>query len=428
MKKCINWHGLPCLLTGSEKEDTAAIFTNIRGQLVVCTLPADTLDTPEAFEAIQETGGFDCLGKTMALQDEFTLVLSLTERCNAGCKYCFLDAQTSGNTISEALIHSAIDYVAANRLGRHINVAAFGGEPSTAPELVREMVRYANRALLQEHHFSITTNGYFDDAFCDFLGENQFHISLSMDGIEAVQKVQRPSAVPFSQLEKNIRKLLSYGCQIKVRATVTEFSAAYMVDFVKYLASLGVKRVHFEPVTSGGRAEQATIYTRPPKPEVFVAQLFACIDCGAELGIDVLSFPYMNMLIAPAVFCDGNIQNRLVVGATGVLSTCVEVQNPKHELFHALGVGSYDQTANALCLEHQNRRPFYRGQTDLVRTNTCKDCAFHFFCAGGCPVRNYRGTGCTDIISDYRCTVTKMVLPEILDRYYKETFLKNQEE
>ena len=426
MDKCINWHGLPCLMLKSGESDIAAIFTNVNQELVICAVPAQDLHTEQTYQAVSEAGGFDCLGKKMSVQDEYTLVLCLTERCNAACRYCFLDAQTSGNTMSVQLLHKAIDYIAENYPERKVNVAAFGGEPSVAQELVREMVAYSNATLRQEHQFSITTNGYFDDAFCSFLGENNFRISLSMDGAEFVQKTQRPSAVPFAQLERNICRLLEYGCEIKVRATVTEFSVSHMPEFVEYLADLGIKRVHFEPVTSGGRAEAANEFTRPPKPEQFVKMLFTCIEYGSDHRIDVLSFPYMNMLIAPAVFCDGNIQNRLVVGATGVLSTCVEVQNPKHELFQSLGVGICDPVTNELCIKYINRRPFYRGYSELVRTNDCKECAFHFFCAGGCPVRNYRGTGCTDTISDYRCTITKMVLPEVLKRYYEVTF-QNEE-
>lgn len=427
MRECINWHGLPCLLTQKNDTDVAVVFTNIDHELMLCELPTEDLASEEILQSMQQLGAFDCLGKGMEVQEEFTLVLCLTERCNAACRYCFLDAQTSGNTISEELLHRAIDYVSEHYPGRTINVAAFGGEPSVAQELVREMVRYSNAVLKQPHRFSITTNGYFDDAFCDFLCQNAFHISLSMDGTESVQTTQRPSAVPFAQLERNICKFTNHGCDLKVRATVTAYSAPYMLDFVKYLAGLRVKRVHFEPVTSGGRAEAANSFTRPPTVEEFVSGLFSCIEYGAGHQIDVLSFPYMNMLIAPAVFCDGNIQNRLVVGATGVLSTCVEVQNPRHELFCALGVGSYDHGTCTLCFDHQNRRPFYRAYSDLVRSDACGKCAFNFFCAGGCPVRNYRGTGSTDTISAYRCAITKSVLPEILERYYIETF-KNREE
>ena len=422
MISCINWNSLPCLLTHRNGEEKAVVFTNIDGELVACEIPRDKVNSNEIFAKKSTAGGFDCLGRTMPLQDEFTLVLSLTERCNAACRYCFLNAQTCGNVMTLDILHSAIDYVAENMHGRTINLAAFGGEPSVTPDLVAEMVRYGKERIKRPLKFSITTNGYFDDAFCDLLIENTFHISLSMDGIPEVQTLQRPSSVPISQLEKNIARLVASTCEMKVRSTVTEFSVMHMLDTVKYLKGLGVTRVHFEPVTPGGRAEVQTKFTRQPLPEVFVNELFRCIDYGAEAGVDVICFPYMNMLMAPVVFCDGNINNRLVIGATGVVSTCVEVQNTMHPLFPALGIGSYDHETQRFSFEHVQRRPFCRGCSDLVRNPECKQCAFSFFCAGGCPTRNYRGSDSTEIISDYRCTIMKMVMPQILEKYYLATY------
>ncbi len=422
MINCINWNSLPCLLTEQNGTEKAVIFTNIDGNLVACELPHENLYNAETRDEMAKAGGFDCLINKTKIHDEFTLVLSLTEKCNAACRYCFLDAQTSGNIMTEDILHSAIDYVSTNIHNRTINVAAFGGEPSQAPELVYEMVRYSKEIIKGPLKFSITTNGYFDDEFCDFLIKNQFCVSLSMDGIPEVQRKQRPSNVSIAQLEKNISKLAKSGCEMKVRCTVTEFSSNYMLETVKYLHNLSVPRVHFEPVTPGGRAEKQTEFTRQPAIDLFVDQLFKCIDYGAENDIDIICFPYMNMLKAPVVFCDGNVYNRLVIGATGVVSTCVEVQNEKHELFSALGIGSYDTTSKKITLEYSKRRTMCRGCLDVQENPECKSCAFNFFCAGGCPTRNYRSSNSTDIIGNYRCEIMKKVMPRILEKYYISTY------
>lgn len=422
MNKCINWNGLPCILTDVLGEEKAVVFTNINGDLVACEMDSCDINNPSMYDEMKENRGFDCLYKTMPIQDEFTLVLSLTERCNAGCKYCFLDAQTTGNVMEDDIMYKALQFVFDRYPDRLINIAAFGGEPSTEPEKVYKMVDYSKKARKGKMAFSITTNGYFDDDFCEFLIKNEFRVSLSMDGIPDVQEVQRPSAVSVKQLEKNIKKIAASGCEFKVRCTVTEYSVKYMLDTVKYLGNLGVKRIHFEPVTPGGRAAVGTEYTRQPKEEVFVKSLFECIDYGSENDIDVICFPYMNMLMAPMVFCDGNINNRLVVGATGVLSTCVEVQNKQHMLFPALGVGYFDAEKGEIVLEYEHRRPMCRGCSDLVKNEDCLNCAFKFFCAGGCPTRNYRGSDSTEIISNYRCNIMKMVMPSILEKYYISTY------
>lgn len=416
---CIQWHGLPCLLTERLGKPQAVIFTNIDGELVACEVPREQLDSEETFKNMSEAGAFKCLNQENIRHDTFSLVLSVTERCNACCKYCFLDAQTSGGDMTIPVIQSSIDYVAQNIHGRTVTIAAFGGEPSIVPDLIHEMVSYGKSQIKDPLRFSITTNGYFDDEFCDFLLENDFDVSISMDGVPSVQEVQRPSKTSVKQLEKNVQRLSVND--LKIRATVTEFSAPFMLDSVKYLQGLGVTKVHFEPVTPGGRAAHSTEFTRQPDPETFSRELFRCIEYGSENDIDVISFPYMNMSQSPVKFCDGSIRNRLVVGASGVISTCVEVQNPKHPLYSALGIGYYDSDKQDFVFDYEQRRSFCRGCTGSIDRSECSSCAYNFFCANGCPTRNFRETGSTEVISQYRCKIAKMVLPYILQKTYLST-------
>ena len=108
---------------------------------------------------------------------------------------------------------------------------------------------------LKKLEFTITTNGVFNDNVLEFLIKNNFNVSLSMDGVPVVQEYHRPLANGGSNraiVEKNIIELAK-SVKLKIRATVTAFSVDKMVDSVKWLAERGVKRIHFGPVTPGGR-------------------------------------------------------------------------------------------------------------------------------------------------------------------------------
>lgn len=427
MDKIVSWNKLPCLL--DEETGKAAIFTNIDGKLTICRTDTTELYTEETLRSVEEMGGFKCLKHNVfGLSNEFTLVLSLTERCNARCAYCFLDAQTSGGDMDSELIEKSIDFAIKIGKGRTINFAAFGGEPSLKPNELRHMVDYAKRRYSElgidcsKMKFSITTNGYFSDDFCDFLIDNGFNISFSMDGIPEVQRHQRQCAVGLQQLEKNLSRLANAGnCVLKVRATVTDYSVGYMLDSVKYLNNLGVKRIHFEPVTLGGRASEEKSSVGRPDAETFSSKLIECIQYGKDNGIDIICFPYMNINNAPIPFCDGSIRNRIVVGPHGVLSTCVEVQDTKHPLFNYLGIGHYDTESKTFKIDFDGRRICHSCSANN-KNDECEGCAFKFFCAGGCPTRNYRGTMNSDSISDYRCEIMKKVMPYVLRRFYDNTY------
>lgn len=210
----VNWNGLPCMRNCASGK--SAIFTNINGDFTICEVETQRLEENSLVEEMNAIEGFKCLERNASINsNEFTLVLSLTEKCNAKCRYCFLDAQTGGENMSYELIEKSIDLAIEYCANRIINFAAFGGEPSVRPDLIQYMVNYANHKCLElgidknRYKFSITTNGYFNDSFCDFLIQHKFNISFSMDGVQLVQNTQRPCAVSFSQLEKNLKKACS---------------------------------------------------------------------------------------------------------------------------------------------------------------------------------------------------------------------------
>ncbi len=419
------WNGLPALMF--ENDNKMVVFSNVNGNFVLCELPYDKRNDNELTEEVRKQGFFDCLDDNKEyLSDELTVVLSLSEKCNCRCKYCFLDAETQGEVMSEELLHAAINKAFEIANGRDINFSAFGGEPTTEEDLLEKVLEFTKGVYPAEKlHYSITTNGIFSENTCNFLIENNFSISLSMDGIPEVQNYQRPLAnnkPSYLLVEQNIKRLVNAGNKMKVRCTVTNYSVNHMVDTVKWLHDLGVKRIHFEPVTPGGRGCNNDNSLQPPLAKEFVDNLIKAIELGGKYGMDIICFPYMNMMVAPIVFCDGRAENRLVISPRGIVSSCVEVQNKEHVLFPYLGLGEYDSNNKALVFSHDSRRDTIRGCHALMETKQiCKACALKFFCGGGCPTRNFRGSGSTNIVDQYRCDIIRLVMPYILNKYYNKT-------
>ena len=421
------WNGLPALIDGESNDKKIIVFSNKDGDFVLCEIPYDLREDKELLDEVKNQGFFECLDKkSVYTSDELTVILSLSEKCNCRCKYCFLDAETHGERMTVDILHSAIDKACEIAKGRKINLSAFGGEPSTEFDLMSEMVRYSKEIYPRNNlKYSITTNGVFNETICDFLIDNEFTISLSMDGIPEVQNYHRPLAderESYLYVENNIKKLVSANCKMKIRCTVTEYSVNRMTDTVEWLHDLGVKRIHFEPVTQGGRGYDSDSDLRPPDAKEFVENLIKSIELGGKYGMDIICFPYMNMMVAPIVFCDGRAENRIVVSPRGVISSCVEVQTKEHELFPYLGLGEYDSEKRVLEFKYDARRDSIRGCHALSGEKpVCTTCPLKFFCGGGCPTRNYRGSGSTDVVDQYRCDIIRLVMPYILKKFYNGT-------
>ncbi len=423
-----SWHGLPALVADM---DTIAVFSNIGGVLKVIELSAADVIDEKTYETAKENHFFDCLDKSRKKKHtSLTLVMSVTERCNNRCRYCFLDATKAGTDMTDEMAFAAIDAAMELAKGKTLNLAYFGGEPTVSFPLIKRTVRYAKEHAsvqeLEKLEFTITTNGVFNEETLNFLIENDFNVSLSMDGVPEVQEYHRPLANGCSNrviVEKNLIALAK-SVKLKIRSTVTAFSVDKMLQSVQWLADRGVKRIHFGPVTPGGRGATNDAKLQPPTAEEFTKNLYESILLGEKLGVDIICFPYMNALAAPMTYCDGKINSRLVITPKGIVSSCVEVQDKEHPLFEAFNLGHYDENDQKFVLTATQRRSAQKMGCEGLKNEKvqCQTCPLLFFCGGGCPTRNYRGSGNTEQIDEYRCKITKGIMPFILRRFYEATY------
>lgn len=60
----------------------------------------------------------------------------------------------------------------------------------------------------------------------------------------------------FRIIDKTLKLFIENNLTFKVRATVTNFSVDFMLDFMKYLKYKWVTKVHFEPINICWRANE----------------------------------------------------------------------------------------------------------------------------------------------------------------------------
>ena len=412
------WHRLPALAV----DDKIALFSNVDGQLQVIELEKSELDDESVYQYAKQNKLFDCLtASTDIPSDTITLVITLTKCCNSLCRYCFLSANTDGKTMTEDMVYSVIDKVFDLAKGKKLVISFLGGEPTVKFKLIETAVLYAEqhplKIYLKNLRFGITTNGIFNDKMTDFFIKHNFKISVSLDGVPEVQDFHRPLAngsKPSPIIERGISKLAKV-LPIKTLGTVTRFSVDKMAESVEYFAKLGIKRVFFNPVTKRGRALTDDKMLQPPTVDSFVDNLKKAILVGEKLGVNVISFPYMNLMSSPMKYCDGS---RIVINYNGDVSSCVEIQDREHPLFKDFKIGYYDENKHTVVLDKQAHKC---SETTTARKK-CQECPLFFFCGEGCPARNYIGSADRYKIDDYRCLITKKIMPFILKKVYLATY------
>lgn len=127
------------------------------------------------------------------------VVFEVTDGCNLKCKYCIngclynTHPSTENRQMSFDAVKSTLDYLHplwSSDLNKsshqEITVGFYGGEPLINFSLIKKSVEYCNSLKLENHSFkyNMTTNATLLDKYIDFLVENDFRITISLDGTE----------------------------------------------------------------------------------------------------------------------------------------------------------------------------------------------------------------------------------------------------
>lgn len=124
------------------------------------------------------------------------MILNVTEDCNLRCKYCFFSEpyeysrnRTTKMMTEEVALRSLDFYfekmaeIKKRHPGKIAAITFYGGEPLMNFDLIKKCVEYTKEKCPSVYMFNITTNGMLlKGEKADFLYENGFSISVSIDG------------------------------------------------------------------------------------------------------------------------------------------------------------------------------------------------------------------------------------------------------
>lgn len=165
--------------------------------------------------------------------------MSITERCNLNCIYCFekskstkkMDFQTAINIIDKEIIESK-EYDA-------ITVDYMGGEPFLEFGLIKKICEYYwNRKTIKPVDFYTTTNGTLVHGdIKNWLEENhtRFTCVLSLDGVKEAHDINRCNS--FDKIDLAFFRIM--WPNQKVKSIVSEKTLSMLNESVQYLHRVG---------------------------------------------------------------------------------------------------------------------------------------------------------------------------------------------
>jgi uncharacterized protein len=313
------------------------------------------------------------------------VMISLSNSCNLRCVYCYAETGGKSQTLSWKNIVQTISQLfryAVEFQRETVEICFHGtGETFVKWNVLVKAVNLAKTIKPQniDLDFSVVTNGtLINDKRAVFLAENNFFVTLSLDGLEDIQNLQRPKINgkgSFDDAITGLKALLNAGVQVGIRTTVTGDNQETMPDFVKYCIELGCKNITLMPFSAVGRGADGIA---PLNKEIFVRKFLEAQKIAKQFGIK-LRMPGGEIAKVRSSIC-GACGRNCEITPEGDISCCSRVTKKDDPLSKIFFVGQVTELGFRIDQEKVNALT----ELNLYSYKECADCYIKYQCSGGC--------------------------------------------
>lgn len=336
--------------------------------------------------------------------------LHVTNECNLRCDYCYINK--SADEMSEDVGRAAVDAIlrSAQRYGfQQVKLKFAGGEATLNLKRVFDIHAYAT-AQAKTKGITLDTvvlsNGVAigERAIAAF-EERGIKVSISLDGIESAHDAQRPfknGKGSFAWVNRTLERLINRGIKPFISITLSNRNADGLPALLRYVIERDLP---------------------------FNINFFRENDCAAPYtDLQLIDDKIINAMQDAFAVLEANLPDRCLLGS---LVDRAQFDAP-HDKTCSVG-DSYlviDHQGNVAKCQMAIERPITTIYADdplgdlrqdrlgiqnlsVEEKEGCRDCAWKYWCAGGCPVLTYRATGRYDIKSP-NCRTYKALYPQLL--------------
>lgn len=353
---------------------------------------------------------------------EVMLILNTTHGCNMACKYCFASTSEDRKNVMQLSVvkRSIINMIEANQEAERYIIYFFGGEPLLHKQFIRDAVDIAKEEIIIERNkkvcFLLNTNGtLIDDAILKFLKKEDFTVTVSLDGPEYANDLNRVflnGCGSFKRIMESINRLKKYDVKFNLRATFNP-KTVHLVDTFKFFEDL---EVPYSYAFAVGAKEKERDETNFSDEDI--------IRLDSELKV-VMEFLLSKLASGNQVHCAdfhkkmGTLKNRSIKlhGCEAGRSSFIVDES-----------GAYYTCQNMLPFKETAVGDIYKGmdsgKVDEFRSKQVKDlpicsqCWARYLCGGGCEAERYFPNYNEDDFSQ-RCKVTQLEWKHFISAYIK---------
>lgn len=366
-----------------------------------------------------------------SLQDSshLSVIFQLTDKCVLACKYCFARGAHLGDNpkVSEELLEKVISQAFDTKHGS-VTFEWTGGEALLLGiDFFKSVKKFQDKYAKKYFVNSVQTSGYFfDKELIDYLVENHFVISITIDGTKEVHDSNRPaqnSNESFEQVMKTreyIEKKQGYCGFI---STVTKNNLGHEKEILEFFSHLGIDSFHSNPYVYFDKnivKDKHIALGCKEYASYFISQFNAWYERRKVEPIPLTIDYFMHGLSSKmsskhtlCVFGGRCLTNFIAITPNGDCYTC-----PKFTGHPNMCLGNLNEMSIKDILDmDKNEKMNNLIHQRLEAIHKCEDshCRFAYLCNGGCPYYSYIASG-GENISEKDCMCEgKTIVMEYLD-------------
>lgn len=346
---------------------------------------------------------------TTGTQPSFSqLTLTVTERCNQRCRYCYVDVdrgRTMSFDVAERALRLLFDAAPA---GEPVAVSFFGGEPFLVPGLLRRIAERARELAGPDRRLELTvsTNGTAVDAEgMALMRELGMRVAVSYDGDQGQQ--ERPLARGGSSLP-DIRDRLPDLLGLDIprplgRLTVTPDNVAFLADNVRTVHGAGFDRILYLPAFEADWSGRALAEWARQHDRLATWLIGLRGGGGRAPVLPAWRGIFARLRGSPRRHCGAGV-NQVTVSVDGRIYPCYRsVYDPGGEQLVLgdvwEGLTQADRRGGLAALDPERPRP---------AAGSCDDCSARDGCGFFCPALGHLLLGNTAAVPESACALTRV--------------------
>ena len=355
------------------------------------------------------------------------IIFQLTDKCVLSCRYCFAkgaheDVPTFDTNILEEAIKQAFE-----TKHEYVTFEWTGGEPLLVGlEFFKKVVEFQKKYATKPYENGIQTSGnLFDTKLIDYLMENNFGISTTIDGTEEIHNLNRPANGNKPSFQ-NVQKLRTYieqkGGSCGFISTITKNNLKHEKEMLDFFQEQGVYSFHSNPYIYYSKnmvKDKEIALSNEDYARYFIAEFNAWVEKGKVKPIprtinDIIKCletrcPNHNTICTFGGRC---VTNFIALTPNGDAYNC-----PKFTGSHNMILGNIlkQPIKDIISPSSEAMNKFIDQRVAAINACEKKQCGYFYICNGGCPYYSFIASD-GENVSEIDCLCEgKTLLYEYLD-------------